>query len=170
LRLVDEGLVVVEAHFGARVRRLGPDEVQHMYDVRAALEGWAAYKAAERPRDIVEPLLKEGLARFKESHELAFPQAVAGDLAFHEAVCRASGNEWLISAWRRLSGPITIALLSAGSELVFVTQSPQHHQRVMRLIVRGDPEGARSLVVDHLAQAARRVVARMRSGPAGSLD
>ena len=41
---------------------------------------------------------------------------MAADLAFHEGICEASGNETLLETWRSLIGRITIMVLNVGPQ------------------------------------------------------
>ena len=50
-RLASDGLVELQAHRGAFVRRLGPAEVRDLFEVRMALETTAARLAAQRATD-----------------------------------------------------------------------------------------------------------------------
>jgi DNA-binding GntR family transcriptional regulator len=94
-RLAAEGLVMSRRR-GWVVREHTPDEIREIYEVRAALEGMAAFLASERASD-------EQLARIVEVHEVGdddlvrAPRArlVEVNDAFHEAIVEGVGNERL---------------------------------------------------------------------------
>jgi DNA-binding GntR family transcriptional regulator len=162
LRLAQEHLVVITARQGAEVRRLSSQELLDIYAVRAELEGLAARLASQRPRDVTERVLRERLVRMGDSKAGSFLEQVAADLAFHQAICELSGNEWLLETWRLLSGPIRGALVSAGPDLVQPRQTLAHHTRVVDAILAGNAEEAVSILVTHLRQSAQLQSTGMR--------
>lgn len=162
LGLAQEHLVVITSRHGAEVRRLSAQELLDIYAVRGELEGLAARLAAKRPRSETEPLLNERLARLAESKRESFLEQVAADIAFHEAICRLSANEWLLATWRLISGPIRGALVSAGSELVQPRQTLAHHRLVASTIIAGEADEAAAILVGHLRASAEEQSAGMR--------
>jgi DNA-binding GntR family transcriptional regulator len=73
--LAAEGLVRIEPNRGARVARLGPDDVRWLYELRAALEVEAAHLALER-------------------HGGRLPAAVHAAQAALEAACAGPDPAW----------------------------------------------------------------------------
>lgn len=95
-RLVSEGLVFSERR-GWIVRDYTPQEVSEIHEVRAALEGMAAYLACERGSD-------EDIARIVAFHKrqdrvrLTMPASdylVEYNDAFHQGIVAAAGNDRL---------------------------------------------------------------------------
>ena len=101
--LEQEGLLESVPHRGTFVRELTPEEVVHVYEVRASLESRAARNASARLDDAMREKLEAALARFQEVMEsdAAFREIVTADLAFHEAICEASGNPILPASGAR---------------------------------------------------------------------
>jgi DNA-binding GntR family transcriptional regulator len=94
-RLAAEGLVLSRRR-GWVVREHTPDEIREIYEVRAALEGMAAFLASERATD-------EQLARIVTLHGVGdedlvrAPRARLVEIndAFHDAIVEAACNERL---------------------------------------------------------------------------
>jgi DNA-binding GntR family transcriptional regulator len=162
LRLAQEHLVVVTARQGAEVRRLSAKELLDIYAVRGELEGLAARLAARCPPHETEPLLNERLERMADSKTKPFLEQLAADIAFHEAICELSANEWLLATWRLLSGPIRGALVSAGPDLVQPRQTLGHHRQVANAIIAGEAEEAAAILVGHLRASAEEQSKGMR--------
>ncbi len=79
---------------------------------------------------------------------------IEADIGLHYTICTLSGNPWLVSTWSQLSGPIRVALISAGADAIKPYQSPEHHESVIEAILRRDEASARDLLVKHLQDSA----------------
>jgi len=75
-QLEAEGLITVIPHRGPMVTRMSPEEVRHLYELRALLEGFAAQRCAERAPDS----LKAALSSAVDSFEAAAISGKSGDL------------------------------------------------------------------------------------------
>jgi DNA-binding GntR family transcriptional regulator len=101
-RLASEGLVISERR-GWTVRDYSPEEVSEIHEVRAALEGMAAFLACERGSD-------EEIARIVDFHTsqdrkrltaAASEYLVEYNETFHQAIVAAAGNDRLAELNRR---------------------------------------------------------------------
>ncbi|HEX2515991.1 MAG TPA: GntR family transcriptional regulator, partial [Chloroflexota bacterium] len=96
-RLVQEGLVVGLPYRGTFVRRFTVEEIDGLYEVRAALEELAARKAARRltgdELETIRAILNECQASLEAGDVEAYGQA---DARFHRALAEASGNPTLV--------------------------------------------------------------------------
>ena len=63
---------------------------------------------------------------------------MAADLAFHEGICEASGNETLLETWRSLIGRITIMVLNVGAQRMSRLQDADAHRPLLEAIASGD--------------------------------
>jgi len=115
-RLVTEGLVEVRPHLGHFVRPLTVASVCEAYDVREALELWAARHTVGRvtPGDLVE---------LRRLMERTLPMAGPGRLAagffetnqaFHDFQIGLAGNELMRESYRRLSVNALMARVLSG--------------------------------------------------------
>lgn len=153
--LQESGLVDGEERSGLRVVRLGPQEVYELFQVRAALEGLAVELIVDSPRaeEIADQL------------ETALPQVPAGstirtrldvDLGFHEELIRAAGSSVLLGLWSQLKDQMRVAVLfdteGENSELM----EASYHYPIVQALRSGDPVQARSVIVAHMNEAARR--------------
>lgn len=95
LRLAGDGLIV-NVRRGWVVREHSASEIRQVYEVRAALEGFAAYLAAERATDEelagIEAIHRSYAEQFSGSSR---GERVAHNDEFHEAIIAATHNELL---------------------------------------------------------------------------
>ncbi|MBO1077191.1 GntR family transcriptional regulator [Roseomonas marmotae] len=129
-----------------RVAEPSPEQLLQMLMVRATLEGLAARLVAATRTD-------ESLRPLAALHEAARQAAGAGrteewrelDWRFHEAVCRAAGNDYLFASWRTIGNLVRLFLRyhpgfeqPGGSVLA-------NHARLMQVLREGTPEAAEAL-------------------------
>jgi len=98
-RLVSEGLVEVKPHLGHFVKPLTVASVCEAYDVREALELWAAEQTVGRiaPGDLAE------LRRLMERTLLLATEFFETNQAFHDFQIGLAGNGLMRESYRRLS-------------------------------------------------------------------
>lgn len=148
---------------GLLVAPLDPDHVQHMYDIRAAIEGLAARRAAESG---AERAAKGGPALIEAGRKAvaagSVARMIAADMRFHAFVYGLSGNPLIAPA---LETHLTYTQRVMGEVLVR-DEKPRdiwdQHEAILKAIAKGDGERAEALVRQHLTQAAGFMVARLR--------
>ncbi len=162
--LEEEGLLSKDARGRLSVRIVTPAEVREIFDVRFALESAAAEIVCQRDDlDEVVPQLREALARMEESEQRSIDEQVAADLAFHEAICSASGNRTLVESWRRVSGLARAVITAAGRETAIANMSAARHAPIVDAIASGDADIARRVLREHNTSARDSIVARMEA-------
>lgn len=145
------GVVTRERNKGAMVRRLSPDEVRQIYEVRELLQRQAA---------LMIPLpASEGLiAELMEIHRAYSAHVDAHYLRgihetndrFHLTMLSACGNDYLVSSidhYMRLSLPVRANSLADREELEV---SRRHHWLMIEAMKRRDNWVLAQLCVDHL--------------------
>ncbi len=148
---------------GLLVAPLDPEHVQHMYDIRAVIEGLAARRAAESG---AERAAKAGPALIEAGRKAvaagSVTRMIAADMKFHEFVYGLSGNPLIAPA---LETHLTYTQRVMGEVLVR-DEKPRdiwdQHEAILKAIAKGDGERAETLVRQHLTQAAGFMVARLR--------
>jgi DNA-binding GntR family transcriptional regulator len=145
--LVAEGFVHFETPRRTVVRRLTPNDVKELFELREALEVYAAGLAASRatPRDLAEV---EGLL------EQAATATEAGDAEtitdvnsrLHDRIVAMAGNALLIEALEPVAG--RLRWMTRRNE-----EWPQllvEHRDLYEAIASGDPERARAHALAHV--------------------
>lgn len=154
-----EGLVERELNRGARVRAITRDEAVEICEVRMALEGLLACRAAVRagPGDVVA--LRSLVAAMEAAH--AADDAVGYsqlNLALHRRVrvLADHGHAARLVEWvRNQSNRVQVALSLVPGR---IGASLEEHRAIVEAIAAGDPEAAEAAMrdhLDHLAQVVR---------------
>lgn len=159
--LVRDGVLETRPARGTFVRQLSLEDVREIYEVRSALEGMAAFRAAERGPTAA---LKTYGPRFAEmiDHPERFDAASMYDYGaeFHLEIFRTAGNRNLMQIYKPLRLRFRVALgLPRFYDHDRVQSSVMEHQAILEAIEDREGEKAQQLMCDHLA---RGLDARMR--------
>lgn len=154
--LQQEGLVTAGNRNRLSVSTISAKNVRELFRVRAALEGLAVSEIiASANREAAVATLRKALNQLTDTAG-DFAAKLEADLAFHLLLCRLSGNEMLVEAWRYLEGRIRVTIMSYESSDVPSMMARTRHAPIVDAIERGDVEAARSVVEQHMAAAARQ--------------
>lgn len=153
VRLDQEGLVVLERNRGARVRLIEGRDALEIEEVRAALEGLLARRAATRvsATDLgeLDSLTAEMRDRVEHGDALGYSELNA---RFHQRIWEAADHP---TASRLVGG-----LKSQSIRFQFQTalrpgraeRSLHEHEAIVEALRRGDPDAAESAMRGHLAE------------------
>jgi DNA-binding GntR family transcriptional regulator len=165
LLLRQQGLLRDAPGRGLEVAPLDPAQVQHMYDMRAVVEGLAARCAAEIG---AERAARQGPALIDAGRKAvaggSVAKMIAADMRFHEFVCALSGNPLVVAAMHS-HGSATQRVM--GEVLLKNDETPRdiwdQHAAILDAIVRGEPDRAETLARQHITQAAGFMIKRLRA-------
>jgi DNA-binding GntR family transcriptional regulator len=169
LFLQAEGLVESEPNRGATVRSYEPDEIEDMYELRALLEGHAAFRAATRIAEEDIRRLHESNARFARLRAAdGVVDLIRENLAFHNTILEAAGSERLADMVRKV---IELPLVYKS----FYWYSPEqklisdhYHQQLAHALEARDAERAELIMKEHVFEARDFLIAKLRSDAAAS--
>ena len=142
-------------------------QVRKCYEFRVSFEGEAAYHAAQNRNADMLIAMRDALERMETA--IAEMGGMNADLAFHQAVARASGNEYFETVMRSMHKPLEFAVNLARS--LALTRSAEHmltvqaeHVAIYEAIEAQDSDAARHAMRRHIRNACSRVF----EGPTGS--
>ncbi|MEZ4521353.1 MAG: GntR family transcriptional regulator [Thermomicrobiales bacterium] len=150
-RLAHEGLVSIAPRKGSWVTDLSISDLQELISAREVVEPAVAASAAGRvtPEDIgtLRGLIDDVTETYRAGDLLA---SIQSDRAFHTRLALMSDNTYLA----RIVDDINTATLRywhlsfkhAGD----LTQTYDHHHRIIEQLERRDPEGVRQALLDHI--------------------
>ena len=155
-RLVAEGLVEVRPHLGHFVKPLTVASVCEAYDVREALELWAA-------RHTVGRVTPGDLAELRRLMERTLPMVGPGHLAagffetnqaFHDFQIGLAGNELMRESYRRLSVNALMARVLSG-HLDSGSDVAAEHVELVEAFEREDLQRVRAAITVHVETGKR---------------
>ncbi|MFF8429313.1 GntR family transcriptional regulator [Streptomyces sp. NPDC016566] len=153
--LVAEGFVLFESARRTVVRRLTPTDVKELFELREALEVYAAGLAAARvtPESLAE--LRELLAEAATATTEGDGEAITDiNTRFHDRILAMAGNSLLISVMEPVDG--RLRWLTRQNE-----EWPQllsEHRELYEAIASGDPDRARAHAIGHVRANYRSTV------------
>jgi DNA-binding GntR family transcriptional regulator len=156
-RLEADGLVDVVPNRGAVVRSLSAAEVAHVYQIREALEGYAARLAAQnidigdhRARFVA--VLEKG--RLHETRP-DFEEFVIDNRAFHQEIVHMCGNPQLGELIDKYQLPVfMIQLRQTIGSAQMIRNSLTEHEEIAAAILAGQPDEAYQAMKRHLWHSA----------------
>ena len=149
--LAGQGLVEVRRHQGARVRVVSIEEAIEITEVRRALEGLCAARAAEhataKDRSELRRIIREMKAAAKGGEPLLYSEK-NGEL--HSAIRRISGHDTSSRIIEQLRGQIVRhqfhLALQPGRPQVSLPQ----HEAIVAAIIARDPAAAEAAMRQHI--------------------
>jgi len=155
--LIAEGFLVKNAGRSARVIQYSAQDIAHLYQVRAVLEGLAAQLAASTEADLTN--LTAALARMEEAAGRGeVRELLDADLAFHLALAEASGNPVLVDTLERLLRPlfgfVLLRMVETQETTLRWTSDLPRHSQIIALIRDSNPIVARQYVEHCVGQFA----------------
>jgi len=159
-RLASDGLVELQAHRGAFVRRLGPAEVRDLFEVRMALETTAARLAAQRATDAqladLDALVHAGAepighadVRFQGARDL------------HARLAEATANPALAAHLTLVNQELRLLRTRSGEVPARAEHAVAEHAEIVAAVRAGDADGAASAMDAHLRSALAHALSAM---------
>jgi DNA-binding GntR family transcriptional regulator len=152
--LVAESLAVREPHRGVSVATPDPDSIRDVCRARAVLEGagvrcWA--EADESLRDEVRATLVAYTSAVESRG--SYQQLNERHLAFHVSLVGLTGSPRLVHMAQNLVVELKLALAQVDRIRRNAHGQADSHTHLVRLLERGDHEGASAYLDQHLADA-----------------
>jgi GntR family transcriptional repressor for pyruvate dehydrogenase complex len=169
--LAAKGLVRQQARAGHVVSELSPDTVtesmtlylrgrgpyglEKLMEVRATIETQTAGLAAERATDAEVDGIR--MASLQMAAARGAHQAALADIAFHQAIAHASGNEFFVMMLDSIRGALVQAQSPGLADKNTVAYVREAHAAILEAIERRDSEAARAAMRGHIDESARRL-------------
>jgi DNA-binding GntR family transcriptional regulator len=169
--LEHEGLLESLPRRGATVVTLPEDEIQLIYELRAAIEGEAFARAAVRITDAELADLRGRLADLHAAYRSGDVEAVTtADREFHGAVLSVSRLTLLRRVWANFDGPLRLRIhqltdAAPNPDTAFIESREYSHARLVEALEARDPVEAARLVRGHILEV-KELVAEAQAGRA----
>ena len=150
-KLEKEGLVVIEPRKGAYASEVSVKDMVDILEVRANLEGLAAYLAAERMTDAEKKVLEETKEKFKIAvAESDLPEMIANDTKFHHMIVESSKNNHLIHMVEQLQELVLRFRYIYYKDFKRAEDMIPEHKRIFEEIINGNGANARFEAFNHI--------------------
>jgi DNA-binding GntR family transcriptional regulator len=176
LRMLDaEGLVITEPNRGAIVRPIEASDVQDLYELRARLESYAAYRASRRRTEQQLASMDEAIQGFgaavrhsADGDPAAVRELTAWNFDFHRTVVEAADHQRLAILLRRATDVPLVFQAFRHFSPESLQRSDLFHRLIRDAILAGDAERAERLMIEHIDEGRDAVLESVRLK--GSLD
>lgn len=150
--LESQGVVVNEPYKGIRLTPVSPERIDHLIEVRVALETTAATSAMRRghnsPANLasLEAIVREMQAMADGNDVFRFASA---DASFHRSLCGFSGNAVLCGMWEMLARQMTIifGLSALGKPMASIVEE---HRTLIDVFRSGDAGDMARAIDEHI--------------------
>lgn len=161
-RLARDGLVVLQPHRGAFVRRLSADEVRNLFEVRITLECKVAALAAERltPDQQAEiEALRAGMAA--EDEKVDPDDQFQGTHDIHALLAAASRNAALAAHVATVNRELLLLRTQSGQTQDRAHAAIDEHAELIAAVLSRDPQAASEAMEAHLSKALNHALRTM---------
>ncbi len=170
LRLLNgEGLLEFHPNVGVKVREIDIDFMGDVFDVRQALEGMQARRAAKRITQEAADTIVKARKAFEAAVKGKGPERILhANHAFHSAISVAAGNREATEIEARHWHILRIVWVRFGNIAGRLPTVIQDHRQLEDAILDGDAEGAELIAAAHVIRARRALFAAMRESQSGA--
>lgn len=173
-QLASEGLVEQVPRFGTIVKPIDRRELLELYEMREALEAYAAGRAAEHMTsetlvrlqqfcDVMGGIAEELRAGdVGELDEAGLRRFLAADMAFHLLIIEASGNRRMIQVVKNMRTLSRVfRMRRVRHDLRVVQKAHEFHRRILEALRLGDSAGAQAAMAEHIGRSKQDALARL---------
>jgi DNA-binding GntR family transcriptional regulator len=161
LKLSDQGMVRFERNRGARILQTTMHDLEQIFTLRLLLEVPATHRAAQQIGRSELRQLQSALDAFcKAIEHTSLRQHLELDARFHRIIMRASGNQRLTDFIDTLRDLQMMRGFSAAPKSRDLRDICNDHRRIYEQIAAHNPTGAALAMREHIAVAARLIIAQ----------
>ncbi len=158
-KLEESGLLRNEKNRGVFVRKLSVEEVQEIFDLRAAMEEWVGRKLARSAtpaqtkeiKSLIEQMEKAVKASDTRQYHLL-------NLQFHDRLVEMVGNSKLAAMYRKLIKELSLFRRINLSDTALLPVSVGEHRAIASAIASGDVDAAGQALFDHVIESKERTL------------
>lgn len=156
-----EGLVVMLPRKGAYVANMSLKDIIDVLEIRASLEGLAAYLAAERISDEDIKKLYKISEEFEQSTiDADIETLLKKDVEFHECIFKATNNKKLHQVINSLWEQVYRFRVTYVSDYDASLKIVEEHKFMVDAIAKGDGELAKKYATEHIEKAEQFMMER----------
>ena len=168
-QLEKHGMVEVYANRGTFVRSIEAEEVEELYDIRAALEALAGERAAERMTSKARKELQSSFSAMKKfANQGSVVDYYEANAEFHLEIIRTSGSKSLVNIYDSICKQVSLFRKTSLSLPGRLNISLQQHQEILAALLSGDGNKAGTLLRHHVLDAGHTLVSALSKTKPGN--
>lgn len=159
-----EGWVIMTARKGASVANLSVKDIMDVLEVRAALDGEAAFLSAVRIREDELKEIKSIEALFEKSVEKGnFQDIIKKDVEFHEVIYKSSRNDKLMQIVSNLREQVHRFRIIYTKDYSITQNLVKEHIEILEAIASRDAEKAQKAAYAHIENQKEAIVKSIKN-------
>jgi DNA-binding GntR family transcriptional regulator len=159
LRLENENLLIYEARRGWKVYALSLEDIQEIFDLKEAIEGMVAWKAAACEDEELRVALQGAIQAMYEAARTGDTETwVQADHEFHDIMFKMAGNERARRIIYNLNDQWNRVLVGFRTIQGRIERSCDEHKAIMESVLSGDGEKAKRQVDAHFKELRRELI------------
>ena len=167
-KLEREGLVEIIPRYGTFVANLSPQDIEEIYDLRAALEALAIRLSFSKvDKEKFHKKLLEIAASHKKCEEFVekgnFEPYIKADITFHNFLVTSSQNSRLIQIMKNLNAQIQLCRMESFSVPGRAKRSLKEHEQIIDALLQDNIDKAEKLMVEHCMNIKKNVLYFLKS-------
>lgn len=165
-QLEESHLVEKIPHQGCRVRQPTEKEINELYDVRLALEGFIVEQLAQKGMDKAtwQQLYDRWQTLYHTDADAEFDASLLAheDEAFHETLAQATENETLITILKGINERLAFVRYTDITTLERLLETCQQHLPILEAIHQGDTQQAKEAMWLNIEYGRRNVESALK--------
>jgi len=160
-RLKDSNLVRYVPNRGYFVREITEEEVDELYDARAALETWLVPAVIKNLNSQNLREIKKSFRQYNaesENHRLL----IIKDAQFHLKIAELSNNRTICRLLTGILEEICIKYRPEYMGLERIGQAVQEHREILNALTKGDADAAIAAMIDHNQRGREHILLSLR--------
>jgi DNA-binding GntR family transcriptional regulator len=160
LRLQEDRLLRIVPNRGYFVSQITLQELNDIYEYRAAVECAAAELAARKATDseLLQKLVGLAETSYRADSVKSYMEFIEADTVFHVGIARLSRNQMLVRAVSEARCQMERIMYAAIDIHYFGEVPTREHQQIMTAILEHNPDAARRHMHDHIIQSKGKVL------------
>ena len=160
LRLQEDRLLRIVPNRGYFVSQITLQELNDIYEYRAAVECAAAELAARKATDseLLQNLVGLAETSYRADSVESYMEFIEADTVFHVGIARLSRNQMLVRAVSEARCQMERIMYAAIDIHYFGEVPTREHQQIMAAILEHNPDAARRHMHDHIIQSKGKVL------------
>lgn len=158
-RLEHEGLLINQARRGWKVYALSLEDIHDIFDVKEAVEGMLARRAAECSDEQAQSALAQAIEQMQHAVGTNDVEAwLKADVQLHDTIFAMSGNERAASIIQNINDQWHRVRIGFVALQERIQRSSPEHKAIVESILAGDGEEAERLMTVHLHNVREELV------------